>query len=74
MQLIVMLEISHVWSGFKQPHLMEGIPAHGTGAWNLMVFNVSSSQNQSMIVWFSEVIALLLRLACLEESKDTVFL
>jgi len=37
--------------GFEQPGLVEGVPAHGRGGWNSMIFKVPSNPNHSMILW-----------------------
>jgi len=41
------------WScseAFEQPGLVEGVPAHGRGGWNQMIYKVPSKPNHSMIL------------------------
>jgi len=37
------------WSS-EHPGLVEGVPAHGRGVWNQMIFKVPSNPNHSVIL------------------------
>ena len=39
-----------VGRGFEHPGLVKGVPSHGRGGWDWMIFKVPSNPNHSMIL------------------------